>query len=182
MKFQKITLVFLLQIFLWQSVQAQDFKKFISLFELVNQSKIWTAKDIQNWIQTAQEAPNDLKSFFPNANLSRKYYPLARFESGNMVVVLFSDFDNEGYNSQNQQQIYIHTVNFDKTGRQGISDSYIFGAGGDGGMYEKYDGKMETDGKTFLRIIQESSKMEKPKKIQYKISKKGLSFEKNLED
>jgi|GEM_PF-2186096 len=163
--------------------QAQDFKTFIGQFELVSSEKTWTDKDIKTLMLINEKIPQNLTSFFSNNN-HNIYYPIARFESGNTVIILFTHFiKDEGYDDASKQQIHLHASNFDKnTGKPlGVNSAYIFSAGGDGKIDEKYTGKMETDGKTFLKIFNESSKKESSKKEQYKISKKGLSFEKHLD-
>ncbi|WP_211231615.1 hypothetical protein [Eisenibacter elegans] len=91
---------------------------------------------------------------------------------------MFSSF-TEAYDPAQNREIHIHLLCFDrpKAQRIGVDQSYIFSAGGGGIIDNLYEGKMETDAKTYLRVELKGG-TPSDKKAQYKITKKGLAFEK----
>ncbi len=159
--------------------QAQSFQDFLALFAPLQAPKTWTSEDLKQWAAQGKEVPADLKVFFVDhvPEAPSQYLPLARIEQGKTVILLFSSF-TENYSAAQNNEIHIHSLNFDasKGQRVGVNHSYIFSAGGEGIADTRYEGKMETDAKNYLRIEQKSG--QESKKAQYKITKKGLVFDK----
>jgi len=132
--------------------------------------------------------PADLSKFIGGGsnfsyNDDSKCYPLGKIESGSSVTV-FIAATSMSYKTDYNTQISLDAYSYNKkTGVliRGALHSYLFSVGGNPVSNTfMYTGKVETGGKTWLKVYQTGSGTAVIKQHAYKISGKGLTFDKEF--
>ncbi len=176
------------------SLSAQTFEAYIALFPAINSLTTWQDADIAAMPASAKTIiSKDFYSFIGGGGQwgnkdagytgEAKLYPIGKVEIGGTVVV-FIAATTYGYKADYDTQMTIDAFSYNKkTGAllRGGRSSYVFSVGGDPKTNTfMYTGKVETDGKTWLKVYQTGTGSAVTKQHAYKLSSKGLSFDKEF--
>jgi hypothetical protein len=167
-------------------IQAQTFQEYIALFPLINGATTWTDTQIAA-LPTSDKPTMDSKfnAFIGGTGYTfdiQKVYPLGKVEVGNTVIV-FIAATSTGYNPATNTQIAVNSYAYNKkTGKSvGVFQSYVFSVGGaPDNLAFMYTGKMETDGKSWLKVYQTGSGSALTYQKAYKLTNKGLTYDKEF--
>lgn len=169
--------------------QAQTFEEYLAQFPAITGAKTWQDSDIASLPTQGKKLEGKYYSFIGGGRPTtyspdtRSVYPLGKIESGNTVTV-FLAVPTTGYRADYDTQISVDAYSYNKKKGTLVNvgmNFYLFVVGGDPVTHTfMYTGKLETDGKTWLKVHQTGTGSAVTKKHAYKISGKGLSFDKEF--
>lgn len=166
--------------------QAQTFADYLAQFPAITSAKTWQDTEIAALPISGKKLDMQYFSFLPNTTYSssgKGVYPLGKIESGSTVTV-FVAAPSTGYRADYNTQISVDTHSYNKkTGKplRISTNFYLFSVGGDPETKTfMYTGKLETDGKTWVKVYQTGTGSAIKKQQAYKVSNKGLTFDKEF--
>lgn len=169
-------------------VQAQTFQDYLAQFPPINGAKTWQDSEIASLPTKGTKLEAKYFSFIGGGNPTtysdgRSVYPLGKIELGNTVIVLLA-VPSLGYRADYDTQISVDTYSYNKKSGKLLPvgmNFYLFSVGGDPVTNTfMYTGKLETDGKTWLKVYQTGTGSAVTHQHAYKVSGKGLSFDKEF--
>ena len=168
--------------------QAQTFEEYLAQFPAITSAKTWQDSDIASLPTKGTKLDAQYFSFIGGGkpttySADKSVYPLGKIEAGNTVIVLLA-VPSSSYRADYDTQISVDTYSYNKKSGKLLPvgmNFYLFSVGGDPVTNTfMYTGKLETDGKTWLKIYQTGKGSTVTHQHAYKISGKGLSFDKEF--
>ena len=169
---------------------AQTFQEYLDQFPTVNTATTWQDAAIAGLPTSGKSTlPAHLHKFIVGGEQwstrysINKLYPVGKIEVGGAVTV-FIAATSLTYNLNTNTQISVDAFSYNKKSGAMLSSGkmfYLFSVGGD--LETKafmYTGKIETDGKTWLKVYQTGTGSAVMRQHAYKLSSKGMSFKKEF--
>lgn len=161
-------------------INAQNFQEYLALFPDISQDFTWTGADLEKLRVAGKNIPPKFGKFIDNTGLVNEYrFPAGKLEVGGAVIIFYAEHSN-GYQKNYDTQLHLHARTYNKKGEiiPGGIHNYL-ATNGEVPNRFSYSFELIFNFKDKKLIIdQKATDAEMQNKTTYKISKKGLVFEK----
>ena len=160
-------------------VNAQTFQEYLTLFPDISQDLTWTGEDLEKLRVSGKNVPAKFGKFIDDTGLVNEYrFPAGKLEVGGNIIVFYAEHSN-GYQENYDTQLHLHARTYNKKGEiiPGGLHNYVATNGGVPNRFS-YSFVLNFNFKDKKLVVdQKATDAQMQGKTTYKVSKKGLLFE-----